>query len=686
MKYNVLTSPLTSDTQPPPPIHPMQPIITASGKLAQLRYELPHRVHDAKIYPVKAPNGSTIILYGHETGVGILWRGGRPLKKAAASKQKQAPRPAPKVNGNSSDAIMIIESDDDEPAKSAPLPPPAEFELEEDELDPDQPYPSIVQQVRLSLSTEVLHIALPQIPTVSALRPAETVPAMFNQKMVFTVACADYSVRVITLPLSPPSDAAKDAPPGAKSPFGEEVVKVPTHAGHQSIPRGVSMTWTSRAAPTKDDMSEDEMQVDGGEDATPGRQKARRKQSRSRSGRRSASEGWDLLVASHSDELGGLLKLWRFALDDASLTVKSPISAYQTLNLRTLSSRIAFNSALYPKRRHSQLLITHRSGIARVYDPFARPARATLSAGELEPGAFVALFTTTFQRPRATIPIPASLVTRKPLIDAAWASDGHCIFALLADGEWGIWDVDRTGPNPPADPSAFSARGYIGPSESNRAATSVSSPKRSNRGSLVPMTPNTRKTKEETLFKEPSSSSMVPTRGGVSVASLPSTTGGPLEDSILVWYGSDAYRIPNLGQFWTKTASGNTGALSGSGLTKIPGLALYGEAITSVDQFGTTTQEARMAIPRDSLISTEHRLIITTNAVQPVGRDLNGVFAGEQAEEKEARKNDLALLTSGELDLGGMDRLLENLEGSGSGQRSLMLGGPRKVLFASSTS
>ena len=56
----------------------------------------------------------------------------------------------------------------------------------------------------------------------------------------------------------------------------------------------------------------------------------------------------------------------------------------------------------------------------------------------------------------------------------------------------------------------------------------------------------------------------------------------------------------------------------------------------------------------------------------------------DQAEEKETRKTDQALLARGELDLGGMDRLLENMEGSGS--HSLLLGNPRKVLFASSTS
>jgi hypothetical protein len=93
-----------------------------------------------------------------------------------------------------------------------------------------------------------------------------------------------------------------------------------------------------------------------------------------------------------------------------------------------------------------------------------------------------------------------------------------------------------------------------------------------------------------------------------------------------------------------------------------------------------------MAVSRDALVSTEHRLMIITSATEPLGRDFNAAFAREQAETEETRRTDQALLASGELDLGGMDRLLEDMEGSGSGQHNLVLGNPRRVLFASSTS
>jgi hypothetical protein len=640
-------------------------------------------VHDSTIYPVKAPNGSTIVLYGHETGVGILWRGGRPLKKSAPA-PKQPAKPA-KVNGTNNDAIMIIDSDDDEPAKAAaPQPQPlpeAEFEDEEEELDPDQPYSSIVQHLSLTLHTEVLHIAVPQIPTTSSLRPADTVPPVFSKKLVFTVACADSTTRVITLPLSPPPAAAKETPLSAKSQFGEDITKV---QGHHSIPRGITMTWTARGGPDTKDEPEDEMDLDDEGDSTMTPRRRRKHQSRSRS-RPRTGEGFDLLVASHSAEMGGLLKIFRFELSETALKVSHPIAPYKTLTLRKPATRIAFNTAQYPKRRHSQLLITDSTGTARIYDVFASLDRKRRASGSRdEPGAFVGTFRSSFHGVKDVTLTPAVLASRKAIIDATWASDGNHIFALLADGEWGVWDVDRSGPSPPADPSAFSLRGFVGTSDKEGSGGGASSPKRGSRNSLAPMTPNTRRRKQEDLFQGSPSSSTAATRGGVSVASNPAANDAASEDSVLIWYGSEIYRIADLAKFWARTASASSGgSLPGPGL-QVQDVTLYGEAITSVSQFKTTAQASRMAVARDVLISAEHRLIITASTSQPVGRDLSAMFTREQVEDDAATRTDLALLTRGELDLGGMGRMLENMDGSGTISKSLTMGGPRKVLFASS--
>ncbi|KAH4337405.1 hypothetical protein HBH98_223480 [Parastagonospora nodorum] len=658
----------------------MQPIITSKGKSTQLRYELPQRVHGATIYPAKAPNGSTIILTALDNGVGIQWRGGRALKKAGAA-PKQPAKPA-KVNGTNNDAIMIIDSDDDEPAKTASQPAAeAEFEEEEEELDPDQPYPSFVQQIRLALGTEVLHIAVPQIPTISSTRPADTVPAIFASKMVFTVTCADCTVRVVTMPLSPPSNEAKQKSLSAKSQYGEDVTKI---QAHQSIARGVTMTWTSRSEPNAKDASDDDMDVDAEEDAgtTPGRRR-RKQQNRSRS-RGQEQDGFDLLVASHSAELGGLLKLWRFKLTDTSLDAIHPVAPLKTITLRKYASRVTFNTAQYPKRRHSQLLITDATGTARVYDVFA-PGKRRAHGAQSEAGAFISTFRSNFESVKNNVYTPAVLAARKPIIDATWVSDGRHILALLADGEWGVWDVDRSGPSPPADPLAFSLRGYVGTSEKESSASGASSPKKGSRSSLAPMTPNTRRRKEENLFKGSPSISAAAPHGGITVASLPSSNSAASEESVIIWYGSEVYRIADLAKFWSRTASASGGnSLPSPSLTQIQDISMSGESITSISQFDTTSQASRMAVPRDLLISAEHRLIIVTGTTKALGRDMNAMFSHAQTESDDSRRTDQALLSHGALDLGGMDRMLDDMDNSGTISKSLTLGGPRKVLFASS--
>jgi hypothetical protein len=592
---------------------------------------------------------------------------------------------------------MIDDSDDDaQPAQSGIQKlDEATFEEEEEELDPDEPYPSFIQQLDLPLSTEVLHIATPVVPVVSTLRSADSMPTIFSSKIVFSIACSDYSVRIITLPINPPSNASRIRPSNSQSRWGEQIIKITSHTGHQSIPKGVSLTWTSSAEPTFEEAEEEDMDVDVEDEpaATP-RRKARRKQSRSRSAKRGDKDSWDLLLASHSAELGGLLRVWRFAIGDDdiadSIVAPHPMIAYQTVYLKSSVSKIAFNTALYPKRRHSQLLITDTSGIARIYDLFApvnkRAGGSRFTAGNQETGVFTATFRTSFEGSKINTTTVPVLARRKPILDAGWASDGRCIIALLADGEWGIWDVDRSGPKPPLDPSAFSLRGFVGSSAQSSSSLGAASPKaRSSRTSLAPMTPNTRRHKEENLFQGVSHGPSVP-RGGVVISTLHSSLGHAPEDSVIIWYGNEVYRIPNMGQFWTRSASGSGGSLLGPGLSRIQALNLYGETITSVDQFDTTAKEARMAIPRNVLIAADHRLLIITSNKARMGQDIGAIFDKEKDEDELARRVDQNLLSKGELDLGGMDRLLNAMGEKDEAPKTTRfgLGHARKVLFASS--
>lgn len=634
-------------------------------------------MHVSAIYPVRAPNGSTIILYGSDSGVGILWRGGRALRQTAPA--AKAPS---KVNGTS-DAIMIIDSDDDEPTKASSTPlPQAEFEQEEEEMDPDYPYPSIVQQLRLPLNTEVLHIAVPRVPKTSELLPGETIPSIFREKMIFSVACSDYSVRVVTLPLSPPPDAIKERPWNSKSLYGEDVIKIPTYAGHQTIPTGVAMTWTSRGAPGGAAASDTAMDLDENDDETipSGRRSPRKKRAPLQPGSAKDTEGFDLLVASHSAELGGLLKIWRFNLTETVVKAANPIAPSHTVTLPKPASKIAFNTAHYPKPRHSQLLIADSAGSLRVYDPHASRKR---NASSGTTGAFVALFRTRYENVKPSGMAAPILASRKPILDAAWVSEGESILALLADGEWGIWDMKHK-PSSSTDPSAFVLRNFVGTSESEKTNSGASSPKsRSSRASLVPMTPNTRRRKEETLFQG-SSSTTAPLRAGVTVASLSSSNGQAAEESVVIWYGKEVYRLTDLAKFRSRAAASNTGnSLPGPGLLQLHDVPLLGESIVSACQFDITARDARMAVPREILLLAEYRLIISTTTSLPSDRNATLLSQRGNVEEDTTKRSDQALLAQGELGIDGMQRLLDDMSGGGS-RNTITFGNPRKVLFAPS--
>ena len=56
------------------------------------RYELPYRLHISKVYPLRSINGSAIVVCGHEHGISIVWRGGRPFKGLHTPARKKTPQ------------------------------------------------------------------------------------------------------------------------------------------------------------------------------------------------------------------------------------------------------------------------------------------------------------------------------------------------------------------------------------------------------------------------------------------------------------------------------------------------------------------------------------------------------------------------------------------------------------------
>ncbi|KAL1642726.1 hypothetical protein SLS58_005230 [Diplodia intermedia] len=662
----------------------MKPRVSRKGKQLQLCYDLPHRVNAAKIYPKTAPNGSTVVVYGHSNGLRVIWRGGRSLKpKAASSGDGQ-----PKVNGTSNDAVMI-DLTDDEPSQAPPtvVDDDVEFESEEEEEDEAEPYPPVVQQLDLPLGTEVLYMSFPQVPTISPYRPADLIPPIFNERIVLSVVCADSSVRVVTLPLTPPSHARKAADRSkSKAPYGEQVLRIEGQHGHQSIPRGITMTWSSRTSDTFPDGME--MDADASDDDDTDSFRSRKLiQS-------DEPLEWDLIVASHSVEVTGLLHIFRIPLvlkDNQFSFTAEPVFPYQTQYLSSPATRVYFSSSQFPSPRHLQLLVADSKGSVKVYDPLAPPRARPRSAGrdvviEPKPGAWIASFSTSFEIPKHIKASNPYLARRKGILDAKWASDGKSIVALLSDGEWGVWAMDgaSTARNASTKPvSTFALRGYVSGAE-HKASTSTgpAQVKPSSKSlTLAPMTPNTRRTREETLFHGPVATPTTDSsHGGVSISSsFTAVGGGQVEDSIVIFYGDDLYRIPNLQQFWSRsTHSTSSGSLYGPGLTRVDGASLYGEPVTDVEQFGKPKgAAARMGVPRDLLVVGERRIVVLAT-VSPEAKAGGNLFARELEATDRTDRVDQDLLRRGELDIGGMDRMLDTLASGGAG--TLGAGGPQGAL------
>ena len=144
-------------------------------------------------------------MYGHESGVKVLWRAGR---------RRRTTSPPPQTNGVSKNQeIIVIDSDDDQgeaPTKEHT----DEYEDEEDEQDPDCAHSSIIHDLDMELGSAALHLATPSIPTSHA-------PRLTKTHALVAVACADGANKLLCIPLAPPKD-------GEDTPHGLSQVELPS--------------------------------------------------------------------------------------------------------------------------------------------------------------------------------------------------------------------------------------------------------------------------------------------------------------------------------------------------------------------------------------------------------------------------------------------------------------------------
>jgi hypothetical protein len=602
---------------------------------------------------------------------------------------------------------MVIDLDDDVPEPAPSTTQPAEFEEEDEEIDPSEPYLKILRTINIPFGTAARHLAIPHIPSHASQVPAGAYPPIYSTHIIVAVACDDLLVRLVSLPLTPPPQEAKD-----NSAWGVQIVKIgPT--SHQDLLSSITVTHTSSPADSDDE-------VDKGKS---------RSRSRSRLGNTAAIPGnlkggqqWCFMIASTSPTAGGLLLVHQLpSTSDTALSTlpeSSVLLQRQYFRSPLIGSMIHFNPSAYPAERHSNILITFPdAGCVKIYQALPDPnsayssgrrgSAATMDSATsssrsfpvsaTRPGRLLLTLYTGFIQSSDSV----SMARRKRVLDATWVLGGRAVLVLLEDGEWGVWDVEGAGPPSASNRNLFrgqdnvcgiqggaltrfSLKGFITSPVDGAPKTQQAELKDTKSGRLAPMTPHTRKVRSDGLFRGSASrnlSTATPSRftqGFIRVTEHQtpnlSTTAGPVRESILLSLGNINLSIPSLLALWRAESSGK-GSLDSSGtvrLTSFSALQLGGEqqrSVAALPQLPDTTPIAPFG-PRsgrlmDVLISTDNRLIML---VSPISEPQPSALVSQGVDVASARTDtDQLLLTQGELDIDGVDRILDSMT-SGNGQ------------------
>ncbi|QGA21316.1 hypothetical protein EYB26_009026 [Talaromyces marneffei] len=641
------------------------PMVRRRDDGLQLSYSLPHRVFTSKPYPVLTPNGSSIFVYGYDNGLRIVWRGGRsflssPIQKNAPNTRRTEAASKPH---NNDDSIMIIDSDDEEPAPASSNQDNIEYEFfddEEVEIEPSRPYEPIIRHVDIPLGTRVLKVAVPSLLPETARSLGYTVPPILTTSIVLSVACADSKLRVISLPLTPPHPSTK------ASDLKIQTLTLDATVSHTEIPKGVSITFTCETDEKDEDLS------------------------RSRSQQVPAATGqWSLLVATHAAEASGTLLVYSIPIGQAAngsytLPTKN-IKPPQKHLLPASAGSISFNPSPYPSARHAHLLVSVPDGYVKILACTTSSKESTdISADEKagREGKWLLTLYPGFEQS------PSALGRRKMIVDAAWVLSGRAIMVLLFGGEWGVWDIEGAGPGSEPGPlvgqssihgitggalTAFSVSGRLlgSPLAINRSQIAVSESQSEQRGKFAPMTPSSRRVREDTLFKGAQPLATPSSDGEISVVQINSSRAAMAEESILIRHGDQIATIPSLLSLWKNSvkATGTFDASNRSRVSPLGGVSLYGERLTGVAHLPSPFRAEIDNGDRQEyeiLIAAEHRLII-------LGRDLSQIATLTAPKRavghlpvtlQPSAESDQLKLSQGQLDVDGMSRVLTSMSGA----------------------
>jgi hypothetical protein len=581
-------------------------------------YDLPHRIYDAHVYPRRSSNGSTVIVYGHESGLRVVWYAGKKFK---------IPTARPKVNGHGKNDAMVIDSDSDD-GQPQQLP-KAEFEDEYDEVDPVNAHHGVLRYLDIHLESPALTLAVPHLSE----EPTADSPTILQSNIIVAAACADYCIQLVSLPLEPPVESVTEA---AKA--GVQTLKLPIIRHHHSLISSLAITITNEGL-DEDGESQTEQTVQ--------------------------NANCSFLVASTSSTGSGLLLVHQVASEGTKLG-DAILLRRVTLRSPMMAASICFNTASPPADRHSELLITLPDApCVKVYQ--VTPARlrnrrgsnATTNSGStsrttslgMSAGKFLVTLLPEFKPPRQD-----GSVLRKRVLDARWISGGRAILALLEDGEWGIWDLEAAGPGNTNNviQGQNNVTGIVGGGITKFAirGSTLSKPKstkakngESQRTSAVP---------EDRHAAQHSS-------GLICVASSDSKRN---DHSALMSFDGEAQFISSISTYWKSHVTGKGALQPYDRATALPSLRTGGEAVKTIAILPTFPNESRPAafalqpLP-NFLVSTDTRLILHVNPLSEpddAGQEDESAIRGYSGEQ--------SLLENGDLDLDGVDRYLDDMSRS----------------------
>lgn len=558
---------------------------------------------------------------------------------------------------------MIIDSDEEDTnqAPAAPGRLTYDFVAEETEVDPAAPYEAILRQVDVPLGSRVLDVAVPRILPDEARSPLDPCPPVVKSTIVVSAVCSDLSTRVVLLPLIPPHPAQTDP-----KDWNIQTFAIDGGVTHQDIPRGVSLTFTCQETGEEFD----------------------RRKSHSTSGK------WDLLVATHSAEGSGVLLLHRIPVNEDSSGEESTYSlaeedlVSQRRVLPSPAQTIAFNPSSYPSTRHANLLVAFHNGCVKIYSCFSvqrTPKTARRVSGSHEnyetidtEGHWLISLYPGFEQG------PTGFPRRKAIIDAAWVLGGRAVMVLLVDGEWGVWDIEGAGPGSTKGPlhrqssvqgvtggslTAYAVSGRIMAPPTNTQSEAEQRPR------FAPMTPSTRRVREDTLLKGSMTAASPSLRGGISVHQINSSQEALPDESILLRHGRQSAVIPSLLSLWRNAvrATGTFDASNRCRVTPFEDVNLMGENFQAIAHLLPPARCSRAAERQtfDVLVAAEHQIMILAPRLKESEEDTT---VAKDVKQEATAEADQMMLRRGELDVEGMGRLLNGMASGGS----LRIGSPVK--------